>query len=78
MKYSGFDIVLDSCSEFSLSDGSVDKNVIIFGADMNSLHINNKTFEFLVKVQHKDSIVLHLQQRLNILLILHNQMEHFV
>ena len=42
MKYSGFDIVLDSCSKFLLSDGSVDKNVIIFGADMSSLHINNK------------------------------------
>ena len=78
MKYSGFDIVLDSCSELSLSDCSVDKNVIIFGADMSSLHINNETSEFLVKVQHKDSIVLHLQQKLNILLILHSQMEHFV
>ena len=34
-------MVLDS--EFSLPDGSVGKNVIIFGVDMNSsVHIDNK------------------------------------
>ena len=31
------------CSEFSLPDGSVGKNVIIFGVDMNSsVQIDNK------------------------------------
>ena len=36
-------MVLDLSSEFSLSDGSVGKNVIIFGVDMSSsVHIDNK------------------------------------
>ena len=31
------------CSEFSLPDGSVGKNVIIFGVEMSSaVHIDNK------------------------------------
>ena len=42
-KYSGYAIGYDSPSEFSLNDGSVGKNVIIFGVDMSSsMHINNK------------------------------------
>ena len=38
-KYIGFDLH----SEFSLLDGSMGKNVIIFGVDMSSyMHIDNK------------------------------------
>ena len=36
-------------SEFSLPDGSVDKNVIIFGVDMSSyVHIDNKKKDILI------------------------------
>ena len=39
----------DSRSEFLLSDGSMGKNVIIFGADMNSsVHIDNKGKDILI------------------------------
>ena len=39
--YSGFGIGFDFCLEFSLPDGNVGKNVIIFKANMSSsLHIN--------------------------------------
>ena len=42
-KYSGYDIGFDSRSYFSLPDGSMRRNVIIFGADMSSaLHSDNK------------------------------------
>ena len=48
-KYSGYGIGFDSRSEFSLSDGSIGKNVIIIGVDMSSsVHINNKEKDFLV------------------------------
>ena len=41
--YSGYSIGFDLCSEFSLSDGSAGKNVIIFGVHMSSsVHIDNK------------------------------------
>ena len=41
--YSGCGIQFDLRSEFSLPDGSVGKNVIIFGADINSsVHIDDK------------------------------------
>ena len=37
------DIGFDSRSEFLLSDWTMGKNVIIFGADMNSsVHVDNK------------------------------------
>ena len=37
------------CSEFSLPDGSMGKNVIIFGVDMSSsVHIDNKKKYFLI------------------------------
>ena len=40
---SGYGILFDSQSAFSLSDGSIEKNVIIFGADMSStVYIDNK------------------------------------
>ena len=35
-KYSGYGIGFDSRLEFSLPDSTIGKNVIIFGADMNS------------------------------------------
>ena len=48
-KCSGYGIGLDSRSEFSLSDGSMGKNVVIFGADMSSsVHIDNKAKYILI------------------------------
>ena len=43
------------CSEFSLPDGSIGKDVMI-----SSVHIDNKKkiSSFLVQVQHKDQIIL--------------------
>ena len=42
-KCSSYNIGFDSCSEFSLTDKSIGKNAITFGADMNSsVHIDNK------------------------------------
>ena len=44
--YSGYIIGFDSRSEFSLPDGSVGKNVIIFGVDLSwSVHSNDKKKE---------------------------------
>ena len=40
-KHSGYGIEFDYRSEFLFTDGSFEKNVIIFGA-MNSSHIYNK------------------------------------
>ena len=37
--YTGYGIGFDLRSEFSLPDGNVGKNVIIFGADMSSFVI---------------------------------------
>ena len=42
-KYSGYGIGFDSRSQFSFTDGSMGKNVIIFGVDMSaSVHFDNK------------------------------------
>ena len=47
--YTGYGIGFDLGSEFSLPDGSVRKNVIIFGADMrSSVHINNKGKDIVI------------------------------
>ena len=47
--YSGFGIGFDTRGEFSLTDGSVGKNVIIFGVDMrSSVHIDNKGKDILI------------------------------
>ena len=47
--YSGYGIGFDSRSEFSLPDGSIEKNVITFGANMSSsVHIDNKYIYILV------------------------------
>ena len=48
-KYSGYSIGFDSHSEFSLPDGSMGKNVIIFEVDMSSsVHIDNKNKDILI------------------------------
>ena len=42
-KYSSYGIGFDSHSQFLFTDGSMGKNVIIFGADMSSsVHVDNK------------------------------------
>ena len=48
-KYSVYDIGSDFRSEFSFTDRSMRKNVIIFGADMSSsVHIGNKNKIILI------------------------------
>ena len=48
-KYSGHGRGFDSRSEFSFADGSMGKNVIIFGTDMSSsVHIDNKGKDILI------------------------------
>ena len=48
-KYSGYCIEFDSCSQFSWSDGSDGKNVIIFGVDnRSSVHIGVENKNILV------------------------------
>ena len=48
-KYNGYDIRFDSRSELLFADGSYEKNVINFGADMSSsVHVNNKRKDILV------------------------------
>ena len=50
--YSGYGIGVDLRSEFSLTDGSVGKNVIIFGVDMSSsVHIDNEGKDILILVK---------------------------
>ena len=45
----GYGIGLDSSPEFSLHDGSIGKNVIIFGADMSSpAHFDNRAKDILI------------------------------
>ena len=41
--YSGYGISFDTCGTFSLSNGGIGKNVLIFDADMSSsVHVDNK------------------------------------
>ena len=48
-KYCGYGIGFDSRSEFSITYGSIGKNVIIFGVDMSpSVHIDNKNKDILI------------------------------
>ena len=48
-KYNGYGIGFDSRSEFSLSDGSMGKNIINFGVDTSSsVHIDKKKKDILV------------------------------
>ena len=47
--YSGYSNEFDSCSEYSLLEGSIGKNVIIVGVDMSSsLHIDDKKRDILI------------------------------
>ena len=47
--YSGYGIGLNTLVEYSLPDGSIGKNVIIFGVHMSSfLHIDNKGKDILI------------------------------
>ena len=49
-KCSGYGIEFDSRSEFPFTIGSMGKNFIIFGADMNSsVHIDNKNKDILIR-----------------------------
>ena len=48
-KYNSYIIGFDSCLEFSLTDDSVGKNVIIFGVDMSSsVYFDNKNKDSLI------------------------------
>ena len=48
-KYSSYGIGFNSRSQFSFIDGSMGKNVIIFGADMNSfVHVDNNEKDILI------------------------------
>ena len=48
-KYSSYSIEFDSQSEFLFRDRSLEKNVIIFGADTSlSVHIDNKNKDTLI------------------------------
>ena len=48
-KCSGYSIGFNSRSEFSFTNGSTEKNVIIFGVDMSSsVHIDNKNKDILI------------------------------
>ena len=48
-KWSDYGIGLDTRIEYSLPDGSVDKNVIIFGVDMiSTVHIDNKGKDIVI------------------------------
>ena len=53
-EYSGYGIGFDSRSEFSIPDGSLGKNVIIFGDDMSSsVRVNNKNKNILSLCEEK-------------------------
>ena len=48
-KYSGYSIGFDYLLEFSFTDGSMGKNLIIFGVDLSSsVHIDNKNKYILI------------------------------
>ena len=54
-KYTGYGIGFDSRSEFSFTDGSYGKNVILFGADMSSsVHVVNATKVYQFKAKHSE------------------------
>ena len=47
-RYSGYGIGFDRRSSFSFPGGGFGQNVLIFGADMSSTHINSKKKDILV------------------------------
>ena len=71
-KHNGYGIRFDLRSQFSSSDGTWGKNVIIFGANMSlSVHGDNKNKDILVLGQHQDDTTLTAEAKH--LLILQNQ-----
>ena len=73
--HTGYGIGFDSCSAFSLPDGSMGKSAIIFGTDIGSfLHINIRKKDIFIlgegPIQVLDDTTLTAE--LNILLTLHN------
>ena len=71
--YTGYGIRFNLSSESSLLDGSVGKNVIIFGADMSSsVHIDNNGTDILILGEVQTQGLDDQQHRQNIPLILHN------
>lgn len=78
-KNTGYGIGSDSVGEYSLPDGSVGKKLPVLKLIWVHLHIfiiNEKISSVFVNDQLKYYIVLHLQQKQNILLVLHNQEKH--
>ena len=56
-KYSSYGMEFDSRSEFSLPDGSMGKNVIIYIVDVSSsVHIDNKKKDILILGKCQTSI----------------------
>ena len=48
-KYGGYGVGFDSCSELSFTDGSIEGNVIMFGADISSfVHVDHKDKDILI------------------------------
>ena len=77
-KYSGYGIEFHSQSAFSLPDGSIGKNVIIFGADMSSSeYIDNKGKDILSldegAVQALDDTILTMEVKYSVNFIQSNR-----
>ena len=76
LKYSGCGTEFDSRTQSSWADGSIGKNVIIFGVDNRSfMHIDsiNKNILVLGEVPTQGLDIATKQQKLSILLILQDQ-----
>ena len=67
-KHSGYGIGFDACGSFSLSNGSgVDKNVIIFAADMSSLvRIDNKKKDIFILCKSPTDTMLNPEEQYSI------------
>ena len=79
--YSGYGVAFTSRSDFSLLDGSMGKNIIIFGVDMSSsVHIDNKKKDILIlgtgPTQGLDDTMLTAEAQYSI--IFQDQIENFV
>ena len=79
--YSGYGIGFGTQIEYSLPDGSVGKNLIIFRADMSSsVHIDNKGKDILIlgkgPTQELDYIMLTAEAQYSI--IFQNEIKNFV
>ena len=70
-KNSRWGVGFDSYSEFSLPDGTMGKNVIVFGVDMSSsMHVDHKGKDILIPgeepTQRLDDITLRAEARYSI------------